>query len=109
MKTISFRPNLQERSRKDETVICVSFKYKETEIREDHNVCPEPVICVHKKDSHHKITRKNEEKNTYKSLERSTTPGESKGGLIINYWVKRIVVVVLSDPLFKEGMSDSQW
>ena len=91
MKTISYQPNLQEKTRKNETVICVSFKYKDTEIHEN-KVCHEPITCVRKQESK---KREDESENTYKSLELATTPGESKGGLIINFWVKMILVVVI--------------
>ena len=99
MKNISYQPNLQEKTRKNETVVCVSFKFKDTEIQEN-KVCHEPITCVvRKKESKKIITREDGGEYTYKSLERATTPGESKGGLIINYWAKMIlVVVIMSDP-----------
>ena len=84
MKTISYPPNLQEKTRKNETVICVSFKYKDTEIQEN-KVCHEPITCVRKQES--KI-REDESENTYKSLERARTSAECKKGLIINFWLK---------------------
>jgi len=49
MKNISYQPNLQEKIRKNETVICVSFKYKDTEIRDKNKVCHEPITCVVRK------------------------------------------------------------
>ena len=87
MKTFSYQPNLQEKTRKNETVICVSFKYKDTEIHEN-KVCHEPITCVRKQESK---KREDESENTY--LELATTLGESKGGLINNFWVKMILVL----------------